>query len=137
MAMATAMFLSRRQPLEHSENGGSSQIVPFWVTIAPSPTPAFPERHLAPTEMDRPNNAIQMSTLLSDKHGGQALFSKDLKKKTEGKKEIVDLRPLNGGFKIFNQGEAQNDGRYVSNVASRCRTPRMDGQEGTGGIPTL
>lgn len=29
---------------------------------------------------------------------------KDIKKKAEGKKEIVDLRPLIGGFKIFNQG---------------------------------
>lgn len=31
-------------------------------------------------------------------------FWQDIKKKTEGKKEIVDLRPLNGGFKIFKQG---------------------------------
>ena len=27
----------------------------------------------------------------------------DIKKKAEGKKEIVDLRPLNGGFKIFKE----------------------------------
>jgi len=29
---------------------------------------------------------------------------KEIQKKSEGTKEIVDLRPLNGGFKIFNQG---------------------------------
>eukprot|EP00437_Effrenium_voratum_P006895 CAMPEP_0181421272 /NCGR_PEP_ID=MMETSP1110-20121109/13015_1 /TAXON_ID=174948 /ORGANISM="Symbiodinium sp., Strain CCMP421" /LENGTH=306 /DNA_ID=CAMNT_0023544337 /DNA_START=42 /DNA_END=962 /DNA_ORIENTATION=- len=29
---------------------------------------------------------------------------KEIKKKSEGSKEIVDLRPLNGGFPIFNQG---------------------------------
>ncbi|CAK9022820.1 unnamed protein product [Durusdinium trenchii] len=29
---------------------------------------------------------------------------KEIKRKGEGSKEIVDLRPLNGGFKIFNQG---------------------------------
>lgn len=30
--------------------------------------------------------------------------SKEIKKKSEGSKEVVDLRPQNGGFPIFNQG---------------------------------
>ena len=44
----------------------------------------------------------------------------DIKKKAEGKKEIVDLRPLNGGFKIFNQGEAPNDGDQAWEEVFAC-----------------
>ena len=44
----------------------------------------------------------------------------DIKKKAEGKKEIVDLRPLNGGFKIFNQGEPPHDGDQASEEVFAC-----------------
>ena len=35
----------------------------------------------------------------------------EIHRKRDGKKDIVDLRPQNGGFKIFNQGLGQSRGK--------------------------